>query len=131
MSSARTTALASAALTAALAAAVPAASGDPLDAVTAVGVSEREFRITPYRRAVETGRVRFNVRNFGEDVHDLVVVAPSGRRLGSTGEIKAGRQGVLEVRLKKPGTYRLLCTQGDHARRGMNTRLVVRRPPSR
>ena len=123
--------LAAAILAAALAAAVPAAAGDSLDVVSAVGVSEREFRITPYRRAVEPGRVKFNVRNFGEDVHDLVVVAPSGRRIGTTGEIKSGRRGVLEVRLKKPGTYRLVCTQGDHARRGMKTRLVVRRPPSR
>lgn len=114
-----------------LVAGAPAASGGPLDAApTAVGVAEREFRITPYRRVVKPGRVKFNVRNFGEDAHDLVVFTPRGRTAGSTGEIRAGRRAVLEVRLTKPGSYRLVCTQGDHAARGMKTRLVVRRPSS-
>ena len=103
------------------------ATGGPLDVTgTAVGVSEREFRIAPYRRSVPPGVVKFNVRNFGEDVHDLVVVSPKGRRLGTTGEIAAGEQGVLRLRLKTPGTYRLLCTQADHGARGMKSRITVR-----
>jgi plastocyanin len=105
------------------------ATGAPLDAKgTAVGVSEREFRISPYRRTVATGHVKFNVKNFGEDVHDLVVVSPKGRRLGTTGEIGAGNQGVLRLKLKSPGVYRLICTQADHAARGMKSRITVRAP---
>jgi plastocyanin len=117
----------------ALAVAVAALAGPgsapagPLDATgTAVGVSEREFRISPYRRTVPPGVVRFNVRNFGEDVHDLVVVSPHGRKLGTTGEIRAGEQGLLRLKLKKPGVYRLLCTQADHTARGMKSRITVR-----
>jgi plastocyanin len=103
-----------------------AAPAGPLDAGTAVGVSEREFRIFPYRRTVPPGVVRFNVKNFGEDVHDLVVVSPRGRRLGTTGEIRAGGQGLLRLKLNKPGVYRLLCTQADHTARGMRSRITVR-----
>ncbi|HEX8745234.1 MAG TPA: hypothetical protein VF712_19065 [Thermoleophilaceae bacterium] len=104
----------------------PSAAG-PLDATgTAVGVSEREFAISPYRRTVPPGVVRFNVRNFGEDVHDLVVVSPRGRRVGGSGPIGAGQQGLLRLKLNKTGVYRLLCTQADHTARGMKSRITVR-----
>jgi plastocyanin len=105
------------------------AANGPLDVTgTAVGVSEREFRISPYRSAVTPGYVRFNVKNFGEDVHDLVVISPRGRKVGTTGEIGAGKQGFLRVKLNKPGVYRLLCTQADHTARGMTSRITVRKP---
>jgi plastocyanin len=107
---------------------VPASGDGPLDVrPTPVGVAEREFRITPYRRAVKPGPVKLNVKNLGEDVHDLVVITPKGRKIADSGEIRAGEGAVVHVRLKHPGTYRLVCTQGDHSRRGMKTRLVVRR----
>jgi plastocyanin len=103
------------------------AAGGPLDATgTAVGVSEREFRISPYRRTVPPGVVRFNVKNYGEDAHDLVVVSPRGRKVGNSGAIRAGAQGFLRVKLNKPGVYRLLCTQADHTARGMRSRITVR-----
>jgi plastocyanin len=111
----------------AAAAASAAAADDPLTVRgTSVGVSEREFRISPYRRTVPTGTVKFNVRNYGEDVHDLVVVSPGGRTLGTTGEIRAGEGSVLRLKLRKAGIYRLVCTQADHAARGMKSRIVVR-----
>ena len=104
------------------------AAGGGLDARgTAVGVSEREFRISAYRPVVPPGGVKLNVTNFGEDVHDLVVLSPRGRQVGTTGEIGAGGRAVLRVKLTKPGVYRLLCSQADHASRGMSTRLRVRR----
>jgi plastocyanin len=34
----------------------------------------------------------------------------------------------LSVKLRREGTYMLLCTRADHLRRGMKTKLVVRRP---
>jgi plastocyanin len=104
-----------------------AATAGSLDVrATAIGVSEREFRIAPYRRTVPPGPVKFNVKNFGEDVHDLVVLSPKGRTLGTTGEIAAGNQGVLRLKLKSAGVYRLVCTQADHAARGMKSRITVR-----
>jgi plastocyanin len=116
-----------AALAASLVAGGGGAAAGPLDATgTAVGVSEREFRISPYRRTAPPGFVRFNVKNYGEDVHDLVVVSPRGRQLGTTGEIGAGEQGLLRLKLTKPGVYRLLCTQADHNARGMKSRITIR-----
>jgi plastocyanin len=107
-------------------AAGPATSAAPRRG-TAVGVSEREFRIAVYRPQVAPGAVRFNVTNFGQDVHDLAVIAPSGRVVARSGELRAGARTVVAARLSRPGRYTLLCTKADHAARGMLTRLVVRR----
>jgi hypothetical protein len=65
---------------------------------TPVGVAEREFRISLYRATVPPGEVRFNVTNFGEDTHNLVV-----RGHGKTAvseEIRSGARGTLVVRLR-------------------------------
>ena len=129
MTRARATLLAlCAAAVAATGAGAGSAAGGQLDSGgTAVGVSEREFRISPYRRTVPPGVVRFNVRNFGEDVHDLVVISPKGKKLGTTGEIRSGEQSILRLKLNGQGTYRLVCTQADHGARGMKSRITVRR----
>jgi plastocyanin len=95
---------------------------------TAVGVSEREYRIGVYRRTVAPGTVRFNVTNFGEDAHDFTVTTRRGTVVASLPEIRSERRDTLRVRLTRPGTYRLLCTQLDHASRGMRATIVVRRP---
>jgi hypothetical protein len=92
---------------------------------TAIGVSEREFRIAVYRPRVAPGPVRFNVTNFGQDVHDLVVIAPGGRVVGRSGELRAGARVAVAARLSRPGRYTLVCTKGDHAARGMLARLRV------
>ena len=94
---------------------------------TAVGIAEREFTISPYRRQVPPGLVRFNIRNYGEDGHNLVVVDPRGKLLAQTPEVAPGERHTLPVRLRRQGTYRLLCTQADHLARGMKARLRVRR----
>jgi len=105
-----------------------AAARSHVPANTAVGVSEREYRISVYRRTVPPGTVRFNVTNFGEDAHDFTVTTRRGTVLASLPEIRSERQATLKVRLTRPGTYRLLCTQLDHAARGMRATVVVRRP---
>ena len=94
---------------------------------TAVGVGEREWRIALYRGEVPTGRVRLNVRNFGEDGHDLAVRTASGRVLGAIGEVRPGRSAPLAVRLRKPGRYRLFCSLEGHEARGMHAVLRVKR----
>jgi plastocyanin len=95
---------------------------------TAVGVSEREYRISVYRRTVPPGTVRFNVTNFGEDAHDLTVETKRGTVLATSNEIRSERQATVKVRLTRPGTYRLVCMRLDHAARGMRATVVVRRP---
>lgn len=107
------------------AAAKPAAKRPAVS--TAVGVSQREFRLTPYRGRVPAGEVRFYVTNFGEDVHDLVVRDARGRVLDRSPEIRAGARASVTVKLRR-GRYRLSCDVADHAQRGMRAALTVVRP---
>jgi plastocyanin len=112
----------------------PAAIALPADAARpqaraaggSVGIAEREFRISVYRRTVAPGTVRFNVRNFGEDVHDFAVVTRGGRIVRQTQAIAAGTTRTLPVRLGA-GVYRLICTTADHDARGMHARIRVGR----
>jgi hypothetical protein len=94
---------------------------------TAVGVGEREWRVSLYRSSVPTGRVRLNVRNFGEDGHDLAVRTRSGRLLGATPEIRAGETATLRVRLRRPGRYIVFCSLTGHEELGMRAVLRVKR----
>jgi plastocyanin len=94
-------------------------------APVAVGVSEREYRIESYRSSVARGPVRFNISNYGEDTHNLVVRGPHG--FHATGpDLRSGARAAFSVTLRRTGTYTLLCTRAGHARLGMRTRLVVR-----
>ncbi len=92
---------------------------------TAVGVSLREFRITPYRERVQVGSIKFNLRNFGEDGHNFVVISPKGKLVAKTAEIKPGRNQMIVTTLTRPGEYRLLCTIANHAKRGMRSTIIV------
>jgi len=105
-------------------AAVPAGARAP---ATAVGVSEREFSLSLYRRWVPAGTVRFNVTNYGQDVHNLVARGPGGVRLPATADIGSGGRVSVTWRLRRPGRWVLLCTKAGHARLGMRAVLVVRR----
>ena len=93
---------------------------------TSVGVSAREYRFAAYRTSVPRGVVRFNLANYGEDGHDLVVETAGGRDLARTGEVRSGRRATLQLRLA-PGTYRLVCDLADHEARGMRTTFRVTR----
>ena len=102
-------------------------SADAATRSTAVGIGEREFKISVYRKSVPPGEVRFNVQNFGEDAHNLVVLGRSGRPVATSPEIRAGKRHTLTAKLRRRGTYRLICTTADHTRRGMKAKLVVRK----
>ena len=101
--------------------------------VTSVGVAEREFRVSLYRVRVRPGFVKLNVRNFGEDTHDLVVRGPHPfvRERGRIVELRAGRRGTLRVRLRREGRYAVVCTLADHEARGMRATLRVSRSAGR
>ncbi|HXE43911.1 MAG TPA: hypothetical protein VN635_01825 [Conexibacter sp.] len=124
--------LAGAALAAALVAAalgVGAAAGAGtarLARTTAVGIGAREYRFAVYRARVRRGTVRFDLTNYGQDVHDLVVETRGGRRLGRTGRVRSRSRATLALRLA-PGTYRLVCDLANHAARGMRTTIRVTR----
>jgi plastocyanin len=97
---------------------------------TAVGVAQREFHLTPYRRSVPAGAVKFNIRNFGEDTHNLVVRGPRGFTAVGP-DVDSGQNATWTVKLRRPGSYTLLCTRANHLRLGMKTKLVVAAPSKR
>jgi FtsP/CotA-like multicopper oxidase with cupredoxin domain len=95
-------------------------------APTPVGVGEREWRISLYRSHVPAGVMHLNVRNFGEDGHDLSIRTRAGKVLKSLPELKPGATGTLRVRLRKPGRYVVFCSLAGHEARGMHALLRVR-----
>lgn len=107
--------------------AVPAAAAfaiRPETQPTAVGIAEREFHITPYRRSVPVGLVKLNIRNYGEDVHNLVIRGP-GKFAAIGPDVDSGTGTSWTVRLRRPGTYSLLCTRANHLKLGMKSKLKV------
>ena len=96
-------------------------------APTSVGIAEREFHITAYRRSVPAGVIKLNIRNFGEDVHNVVVRGPKGFTAVGP-DVDAGKNATWRVNLRKPGSYQLLCTRANHMRLGMKSKLTVTAP---
>ncbi len=115
------------ALVVVIAAAPAAVAAAPQRKPTAVGVGEREWRVALYRSEVPVGRVRFNVRNFGEDGHDLAVRNRAGKVLGRLAELRPDATGSLTVRLRRAGRYTVFCTLEGHEQLGMRATLKVKR----
>ena len=110
--------------------AVPAAAAfalKPSTQPTPVGVAQREFHITPYRRSVPVGAVKLNIRNYGEDVHNIVVRGPNGFTAVGP-DVDSGSGATWIVKLRRPGTYSLLCTRANHLKLGMKAKLKVVKP---
>lgn len=77
-----------------------------------------EFRFNLSRPSVPSGRLVLQVKNNGEDDHDLRIVGPGGTARAETGEVRPGGLGTIRTRLAR-GRYTYLCTIADHAGRGM------------
>ena len=91
-----------------------------------IGIAEREYRISTYVWKVKRGPVKFNISNFGQDTHNVVVKGPKGYRANGP-DVKPGERGSFTASLKRPGTYLLLCTRANHLRLGMRAKLTVKR----
>ena len=83
-------------------------------------------RALPHR-VCPTGRVRFNVRNFGEDGHDLAVRNRRDRVLGHLPELRPDETARLTVRLRRPGRYVVFCSLEGHEAKGMRATLRVKK----
>jgi hypothetical protein len=94
---------------------------------TPVGVGLREYRLSPYRDVVRPGIVKFNLTNFGEDPHDLVVRTLSGRIVARVPEVAPGARRTARIRFRRAGRFVLFCSVADHDGRGMHARLKVSR----
>jgi len=90
-----------------------------------VSVAAREFSLTLSRPLVGAGAVTVELRNSGEDPHNLVV-SPEGAhtQLASFSEIDPGTYERRSVTLA-PGRYQLWCSLEFHEGLGMTTTLRV------
>jgi plastocyanin len=89
-----------------------------------IQVKAREYSFDPGRIVVPSGDVRISLTNSGSLAHDLRV-EENGRQLGGTPIFQSGETKSATLHLK-PGTYRFVCTVGDHEQLGMKGTLVVR-----
>jgi hypothetical protein len=90
-----------------------------------VSVAAREYSLTLSRPLVGAGAVTVELRNSGEDPHNLVV-SPEGTHtsLASFSEIGPGTYERRSVTLA-PGRYQLWCSLEAHENLGMSTTLNV------
>jgi len=106
--------------------------GDPQDPPRAVpplpsfvSVAAKEFSLTLSRPLVGAGSVRVELRNNGEDPHNLVV-SPDGTHtpLASFSTLDPGLYERRSVTLA-PGRYQLWCSLEGHEAKGMSVTLRV------
>jgi hypothetical protein len=90
-----------------------------------VSVGAKEFSLTLSRPLVGKGSVRVELRNNGEDPHNLVV-SPDGAHtpLASFSTLDPGAYERRSVRLD-PGRYQLWCSLEGHESKGMSVTLEV------
>ena len=91
-----------------------------------LGIDAREFSFTLSRPVVASGTVTFELRNRGEDPHNLVV-SPEGThdRLAAFDDVEA-ETGRAQKRFDlPPGRYYLWCSLEFHEAAGMNATLRV------
>ncbi len=93
-------------------------------------VHAREFSFNASRLAGPSGLWQLQLRNIGEDEHDLKVRRSDGVTIAGTRVLLPSSTGTVRVRLK-PGRYTLYCAVAGHEQLGMTTPLTVRRPKVR
>jgi hypothetical protein len=90
-----------------------------------VQVVAQEFRFSLSRTVIKRGRAIVELRNLGEDAHDLRLQRVGGTRVYVWPVAQPGQTIDKEVDLLR-GTYRLTCGVANHARLGMVATLHVR-----
>jgi hypothetical protein len=90
-----------------------------------VQVVAQEFRYALSRRTIKAGWAVIELRNLGEDAHDLRMQRVGGRRVYLWPVAQPGATVDREYKLL-PGTYRLTCAVANHAELGMVATLHVK-----
>ncbi len=96
------------------------AEGTVREDSSALRITLDEYRITPQDVSVRPGRLKFIVRNSGRLTHNLVVQIPPRKRNApylEVGRVDTAQPGEspppIKLRLET-GTYRMVCTIGNH-----------------
>lgn len=111
----------------------PGAEPGPEPKANAVGViatdAGEEFRYTVLSEEPRSGPLTVQLQNRGEDPHNLNFqkLGPGGREGEPFDELEAtpGGQATATIELP-PGEYRMFCSIGRHAEKGMEATLVVK-----
>lgn len=91
-----------------------------------VQVVAREFSFVLSRQAVRAGWATIELRNAGEDAHDLRMRRVGGTRVYAWPLTQAGAVADETFRLR-PGRYILYCDVANHRALGMTATFVVTR----
>lgn len=91
-----------------------------------VQVVAREFSFTLSRQVIRAGSAIIELRNAGQDAHDLRLRRVGGTKVWKWPVTQAGRVADEQVTLA-PGRYVLYCSVANHRALGMSAVLVVRR----
>jgi hypothetical protein len=89
-----------------------------------VQVVAQEFRFSLSRTVIKHGWAIVELRNIGEDAHDLRLRRVGGTRVWVWAVAQPGQTIDKELKLL-PGTYRLTCGVANHAQLGMVATLHV------
>jgi len=91
-----------------------------------VQVVAQEFGFSLSRQTIKAGWTIIELRNSGQDAHDLRMRRIGGTRVYALPVTQSGQTVDREFRLL-PGTYRIYCSVANHRALGMQATLVVRR----
>jgi plastocyanin len=91
-----------------------------------VQVVAQEFGYALSRQTIKAGWAIIELRNRGQDAHDLRLRRVGGTRVYSLPVAQSGQTVDREFKLL-PGTYRIYCGMANHRALGMQATLVVRR----
>jgi uncharacterized cupredoxin-like copper-binding protein len=116
----------------------PAATPAPV-AAASIGVTLKEFTVSPVPATGRAGRVTFRVSNAGAVGHEFVVLrtstsaarllkgdeASEAGNVGEIGDLQPGVTKTLKLNLK-PGHYALICNLPGHYAAGQRADFVVK-----
>jgi uncharacterized cupredoxin-like copper-binding protein len=91
-----------------------------------VQVVAQEFRYGMSRRTIKAGSAIIELRNLGQDAHDLRMRRIGAKRVYAWPNVEPGDVADRELKLL-PGTYVLWCGIANHRALGMTATLVVRK----
>ncbi len=91
-----------------------------------VQVTAQEFRYTLSRQSIKAGWAIIELRNGGQDAHDLRMRRVGGTRVYAWPNVQPGHIADETFKLL-PGIYLLWCGVANHRTLGMTATLVVKR----
>jgi hypothetical protein len=104
----------------------PPAPAPPTELSRFVSVAAREWSLTLSRPVVGTGSVTIELRNVGEDPHNLVVSPDDGGHVPLAAWAETAPGGLLRQSVTLgAGRYFLFCSLEGHEAAGMSVRLRV------